>query len=625
MDFIIGTSGHIDHGKTTLIKALTGNSTDRLPEEKKRGISIDLGFSYFDLPSGQRAGIIDVPGHEKFVKNMMTGTFGMDMILLCIDSKEGVMPQTVEHLDILRFLNKTEGIVVLTKRDLATDEETEKTIEQVKELVKGTFLENCPICEVDSISKRGIDNLIQMIDSESKNLKQKHAERDYRMNIDRKFNVKGIGTVVTGTLLDGDIHKGESFIYPIEKDINIKNIQVHNKNVNVAHPSQRVALNINLNLDEIDRGYVIAKKNSLKAFNMIDVRLTLLESASPLNHWDRVRLFHGTKEIFGRVVPLDKQVIQPGTQALVQIRLEEKIYAKTSDPFILRQFSPQVTIGGGIIIDGSVRKHKLFDEEIIENLKIKEEGKIKDIILNYLRDEIFPTKIDDLVFYSSESKDKVLKELDELKQEDKVVIRNDKVLEKEAYLKLLGKLKMFVISFHKTNPLLPGINKEELLKKLQLDDDRPFFNYMLKDLNDQEVLMEESGIISSKSHKVQLSDEDEKIRKKMLQDICQNQFDKLLKIDNVVHNQKDKTILGILLQKDVVILRDNFLISKKCYDKFIKTVDNHFNNNKTLNVKELKNMLNMSRKSAITLLETLDIKGYTKRIENDRVKVKDFK
>ena len=184
---------------------------------------------------------------------------------------------------------------------------------------------------------------------------------------------------------------------------------------------------------------------------------------------------------------------------------------------------------------------------------------------------------------------------------------------------------MFVISFHKTNPLLPGINKEELLKKLQLDDDRPFFNYMLKDLNDQEVLMEESGIISSKSHKVQLSDEDEKIRKKMLQDICQNQFDKLLKIDNVVHNQKDKTILGILLQKDVVILRDNFLISKKCYDKFIKTVDDHFNNNKTLNVKELKDMLNMSRKSAITLLETLDIKGYTKRIENDRVKVKDFK
>ena len=262
MDFIIGTSGHIDHGKTTLIKALTGSSTDRLPEEKKRGISIDLGFSYFDLPSGQRAGIIDVPGHEKFVKNMMTGTFGMDMILLCIDCKEGVMPQTVEHLDILRFLNKTEGIVVLTKRDLATDEETQKTTEQVKELVKGTFLENCPVCEVDSVSKRGIDNLIQMIDSESKKLKQKHAERDYRMNIDRKFNVKGIGTVVTGTLLDGDIHKGESFIYPIEKDINIKNIQVHNKNVNVAHPSQRVALNINLNLDEIDRGFVIAKKNS---------------------------------------------------------------------------------------------------------------------------------------------------------------------------------------------------------------------------------------------------------------------------------------------------------------------------------------------------------------------------
>ncbi len=625
MDFIIGTSGHIDHGKTTLIKALTGNSTDRLPEEKKRGISIDLGFSYFDLPSGQRAGIIDVPGHEKFIKNMMTGTFGMDLILLCVDSKEGVKPQTIEHLDILRFLNKTEGIVVLTKRDLATDEETERTKEQVKELVKGTFLENRPICEVDSISKRGIDNLIQIIDSESKNLKEKRAERDYRLNIDRKFNVKGIGTVVTGTLLDGDIHKGESFIYPIEKDINIKNIQVHNKNVNVAHPSQRVALNINLNLNEVERGYIIAKKNSLKSFNMIDVRLTLLKTASPLNHWDRVRLFHGTKEIFGRIVPLDKQIIQPGTQALVQIRLEEKIYAKTSDPFILRQFSPQTTIGGGIIIDGSMRKHKLFDEEIIENLKVKEEGKIQDIILNYLKDESYPTKIDDLVFYSSESKDKVLKELDKLKQEDKIIIRNDKVLEKESYNKILGKLKMYVISFHKTNPLMQGISKEELLQKLKLEDNRSFFNYMVQDLIKQEVLMEENGIISSKSHKVMLSDEDEQKRKQMLQAICQNQFDKLLKIDNVVHNQKDKTILGILLQKDVVILRDNYLISKKCYDKFIKTVDNHFKSNKTLNVKELKDSLNISRKSAITLLETLDIKGFTKRIENDRVKVKDFK
>ncbi|MDY6065511.1 MAG: selenocysteine-specific translation elongation factor [Finegoldia sp.] len=625
MDFIIGTAGHIDHGKTTLIKALTGKNTDRLPEEQKRGISIDLGFSYFDLPSGTRAGIIDVPGHEKFVKNMMTGTFGMDLILLCIDCKESVKPQTKEHLDILRFLNINEGIVVLTKRELATDEEVESTREDVKDLIKGTFMENAPVIEVDSVTGLGIEDLKKLIDVESKNLSKSQADRDYRLNIDRAFNVKGIGTVVTGTLLDGDLKRGQSFLYPSEKDIIIKNIQVHGKDVNVAHPSQRVALNLNISLQDVERGFVVAKKGSLKAYNMIDVRIHLLEDAKPIEHWDRVRVFHGTKEIFGRVVPLDNYQIEPGSDALAQIRLEEKIYAKTSDSFIIRQFSPQITIGGGSIIDGSIKKHVLNDEEIIKSLKIKEEGKIQDIIMDYLVGENFPSSIDDLVFYSSESKEKIEEELKAMEEDGKVVRNSNKIMGREAYDKILGKIRMTVKSFHKNNEILPGISKEELLQKFQMEDDRAFFNKMIGDLVKGGDLKENDGIIAAGDHEVSLSDADKKLKDQMFAKITENGFDKLLKVENVVHNQKDKTILGILLQNDVVMLRDNFLIGKAYYDKFIDALDDHFKTNKTISIKELKDKLDISRKSGISLLETMDLKGYTKRIENDRVKVKDFK
>lgn len=625
MDFIIGTAGHIDHGKTTLIKALTGSNTDRLPEEQKRGISIDLGFSYFDLPSGGRAGIIDVPGHEKFVKNMMTGTFGMNLILLCIDSRESVKPQTKEHLDILRFLNINEGIVVLTKRELARDEEVAKTKEDVKDLVKGSFLENAPVIEVDSLTGLGIDDLKELIDKEAKNLSQVAPDRDYRLNIDRAFNVKGIGTVVTGTLLDGDLKRGEAFLYPSQKEIIVKNIQVHGKDVKVAHPSQRVALNLNISLDEVERGFVVAKKNSLKAYNMIDVRINLLKDAKALDHWDRVRIFHGTKEIFGRVVPLDNYQIEEGSTALAQIRLEDKIYAKTGDSFILRQFSPQITIGGGSIIDGSIKKHVLNDEEIIKSLKIKEEGKIQDIILDYLVDEPFPSAIDDLVFYSSESKERIVEELKELEKAGKVIINSKKIMGKDSYEKILGKIRMTVKSFHKTNKILPGISKEELLQKFQMEDDRAFFNKMIEDLIKNGDLKESDGLIAESSHEVSLSDEDKKKKDQMYSKITENGFDKLLKVENIVHNQNDKTILGILLQNDVVMLRDNFLIGKSYYDDFIRALDEHFKKNKTISIKELKDKLGISRKSGISLLETMDLKGYTKRNGNDRIKVKDFK
>ena len=393
---VIGTAGHIDHGKTTLIKALTGRETDTLDEEKKRGISINLGFTYFDLPNNRRAGIVDVPGHEKFIKNMLAGASGIDIVLLVVAADEGVMPQTVEHLDILSFLNIKNGIVVLTKSDTVDDEFRELVKEDICEKIKGTFLEDAEIIEVDSISKRGIDTLIEKIDKTtsisslilsifsidkmSDDIEDKNENSPARLNIDRVFSIKGFGTVITGTLIEGKISiEDDLVIYPQVLKTKIRSIQVHGENKDTAYAGQRTAINIsNVKVDDIKRGDVLAAPNSLEESMMLDVKLSLVNHLDKgLKHWDRLRLYHGTREILCRAVPLDKELIESGESGYVQLRLEESIVSKKGDTFVVRRYSPMETIGGGVIIDPSPKKHKKFDEKVIEALKIKEKRRTK--------------------------------------------------------------------------------------------------------------------------------------------------------------------------------------------------------------------------------------------------------
>lgn len=273
---VIGTAGHIDHGKTTLIKALTGRETDTLDEEKKRGISINLGFTYFDLPNNRRAGIVDVPGHEKFIKNMLAGASGIDIVLLVVAADEGVMPQTVEHLDILSFLNIKNGIVVLTKSDTVDDEFRELVKEDICEKIKGTFLEDAEIIEVDSISKRGIDTLIEKIDKMSDDIEDKNENSPARLNIDRVFSIKGFGTVITGTLIEGKISiEDDLVIYPQVLKTKIRSIQVHGENKDTAYAGQRTAINIsNVKVDDIKRGDVLVKTKLIGGIN--DVRCKII-------------------------------------------------------------------------------------------------------------------------------------------------------------------------------------------------------------------------------------------------------------------------------------------------------------------------------------------------------------
>lgn len=341
---IVGTAGHIDHGKTTLIKALTGRETDTLDEEKKRGISINLGFTFFDLPSGKRVGIVDVPGHEKFIKNMLAGASGLDMVMLVVAADEGVMPQTVEHIDILSFLNIKNGLIVLTKSDMVEEEFRELVKEDIKERMKGTFLENAEILEVDSVSKRGIPELIQKLDDMSEQIEEKNENSPARLNIDRVFTIKGHGTVVTGTLLEGKISVDDDLVvYPENLKAKIRSIQVHGEDENTAYAGQRTAINIsNVKKDEIGRGDVLAAPDSLEESMMLDVKMNMIKHVDKtLKHWDRLRLYHGTREILCRAVPLDKEEIAPGESGFVQLRLEESIVSKKGDTFVVRSYSQE--------------------------------------------------------------------------------------------------------------------------------------------------------------------------------------------------------------------------------------------------------------------------------------------
>ena len=318
---VIGTAGHIDHGKTTLIKALSGIETDTTAEEKERGISINLGFAYFDLPSGKRCGVVDVPGHEKFIKNMLAGVSGINLVLLLVDSREGVMPQTREHADILSLLGIENYIVVMTKIDLVDEDYRELVREDIENFIKGTPLEGSPIVEVDSVSRKGIEKLLKVIDEKTESIERAKESKNARLNIDRAFQVKGFGTVVTGTLTEGSVSLGDELeIYPGNIRTKVRNIQVHERDVKTAYAGQRTAINLsNVKVEEVGRGSTLATPGTLIKSYMLDTEIKIIkDSQYELKLWDRVRVYAGTVEVMARGVPLGLEVIQPGKSGFAQ-------------------------------------------------------------------------------------------------------------------------------------------------------------------------------------------------------------------------------------------------------------------------------------------------------------------
>jgi selenocysteine-specific elongation factor len=350
---VVGTAGHIDHGKSALVRALTGIDPDRLEEEKRRGMTIDLGFAHFDLPSGRRVGLVDVPGHERLIRNMLAGATGIDLVLLVVAADEGIMPQTREHLDILRFLQVRSGIVVMNKIDLVTDPEwLELVTEDMRALAAGTFLEGAPILAVSARTGDGIPSLAAAIDAALQEIAPRQVDTPARLPIDRSFTMAGFGTVVTGTLWAGRIRTGDLLeLQPSGREVRVRQVQSHGLVVDRAVAGQRVALNIvGVGKDEIVRGNALVSPRSLQPTDLLDVRVQLLQNAPPLGHHGRIRMYVGADEVIGRIRLLDRSRLDPGESAVAQLRLERPTTVARGDPFVLRRYSPMATVGGGEVI-----------------------------------------------------------------------------------------------------------------------------------------------------------------------------------------------------------------------------------------------------------------------------------
>lgn len=621
---IIGTAGHIDHGKTTLIKALSGIETDTTLEEKERGMSINLGFAYFDLPSGKRCGVVDVPGHEKFIKNMLAGVSGINLVLLLVDSREGIMPQTKEHIDILTLLGIENYIIVMTKIDLVEEEYRELVKEDIREFTKGSALENAPIIEVDSISRKGIDVLLDTIDKKTNDIEAKNIEKNARLNVDRSFQVKGFGTVVTGTLTEGSISVGDELvIYPKEVKAKVRNIQVHSQDVDKAYAGQRTAINLsNIKFDDVKRGDTLATAGSLVKTYMLDSEIKLInDDRANLELWDRVRIYVGTVEVMARVVPLGTESIKPGESGFVQLRLEEEIAVKNYDKFIIRTYSPMVTIGGGVILDASPRKHSRFNEEILEKLKVQLEGNSGDLIQNYLLSHSnYIVSKKDIIKDLQLSEGEAATELDELVTSGSIFETNLGYIHKKKYDEVLEKLKKLLADYHKRYKLKVGIPKVEIISKFKLSQ-KEVLELIELFIKNNEVRLE-GNLVAEKDFVVNYDKKQLAEKARIEKELLNGGFTPptIKELTNGVKASVE--LLDSLVDNTIIRLDADLVLHRDVLTKAIEKVNEHFKNAEKMTLAEFRDITGSSRKYSMAILEYIDKLGITRRVENYRVLVK---
>lgn len=627
-NIVIGTAGHIDHGKTTLIKALTGRETDRLNEEKKRGISIELGFTYFDLPSGKRAGIIDVPGHEKFIRNMLTGVSGMDIVMLVIAADEGVMPQTKEHLDILSLLKIKKGIIVITKSALVDEEWLELIKEDIKEKVKGTFLDGAEMLCVDSIKGIGINELINKIDKLTEETESRDISASIRMPIDRIFTIKGFGTVVTGTLMEGKIAVEDTLeILPENVKVRIRNIQVHGESVNIAYAGQRVAINLaNTKKEDIERGQILAQINSMEPTMMIDAKLNVLQSLNKsIKNRDRIRIYHGSSEILARVALLGKEEVEPGESIYVQLRLEEPTVVKKGDHLVIRLYSPMETVGGAVVIDANPKKHKRFDENVLNELTIREEGSPDEIMEKQI--ETYSSDFPDLAFISKLTAQQLETTKDivnNLVSKNKVImLGNDNVIHGKYYEDMKMQIVNLLKNFHDSFPLKHGMLKEEVRSKLFPKARNKIIDVLLEEFVKNKVIKTEEKFMSLYDFQIIFTDTHEKIKAQLETTYLKDPY-ATPRIDDIIEsfnfNKADvEQVYNALLGKILLRLNPEVVIHIKAYeDAKLKLID-YVNQNDSITLSEFRDVLGTSRKYAIALLEHFDNEKFTKRMDEKRI------
>ncbi|MDE0014744.1 MAG: selenocysteine-specific translation elongation factor [Candidatus Poribacteria bacterium] len=629
---IIGTAGHVDHGKTALVGTLTGMETDRLKEERERGLSIELGFAYFDLPDHSRAGIVDVPGHEKFIRSMLSGAYGMDIVLFVVDAKEGVQEQTLEHLAILDLLGISNGILVMTKSDLATADELAEATEMTQEMLVGTSLEGIPTVSVSALTGAGIETLKQTI-VEQVALATKSEEHDGipRLYVDRVFTLQGFGVVVTGTLIGGSINREQRMVILPQGDVvRVRGIQVHNEPATVAQAGQRTALNLSgTSAQDIQRGDVLCPIEYSQVTDNIDVSLQVLSSFPRLiEHWSRFRAYLGTREIFCRLILLVDEAILPGDNVQVQLRLEQPILTFRGDRIILRDFSAQHTVGGGEVINPFAPKHKRFTPETIATLAEWEEADDSEIVNTVLiNSETLCVPESFLYYYLPHSKTDVKTLLNSLETEEKIV-RWDKSgrtpFVSDAARASASKEKIVdaLAAFHEAQPLLAGQNASQLRRELNID--KLGFEKLENQLITERLLVTEGNLLRLASHEIQFSQEEETAKatlEKLFLEAGMN-TPALSELNTLLPEYTPKvlesTFFALLNLGQFIKIADNFFIHKTVFQEIQELLMTYLRENDIITVAEFREIAHTSRKYAVPFLEYCDSQNLTIRDGNVR-------
>jgi selenocysteine-specific elongation factor len=628
-NIIVGTAGHVDHGKTSLIKALTGVDTDRLKEEKKRGITIELGFAGMSDSAGNHIGIIDVPGHERFIRNMLAGIGGIDLVLLVIAADEGVMPQTIEHFEILKTLQIKQGIIVLTKIDLVEPEWIRMVSEDIREKVKDSFLEGAPIVEVSSYTGKNIEELKSLIFKTVKDMGNRREDPSLlRIPIDRVFTIDGFGTVTTGTLVEGSISVGDEVqIYPGGRTVKVRNLQVHGTMVNTAYAGQRTAVNLlNVKKEDVRRGEVIAARDSMKQTMMLDVKIEMFNDAPRiLMNGSRLHLYYGSAEVLCKAVLLDREKLEKGKQGYAQLRLEEAIAVKKGDRFVLRFYSPVETIAGGVVLDANPVKHKRYDEDVLRVFAVKESRDSMEILEQLVREGSNTLlRHKDLAAKSGRTAEELAADMKELIAEGRAVGLTEHLSVHIDYMKYIRAAGTAILNeYCATNPISQGMPKAEFHKRLSDKikvRDSKITDLLIKKLLEENTLKDRAGMIAPASFRVEYREEhlqmQARLEKRYLD--CGYQIPEL---EEAIAEEKDKKTARQMVENlcaDGKLKKINYqlFMHRSHWDEAMKILRKHLDQKGTVTLAEYRDLLGTSRKYAVMILEYLDEQKIT-RLEGD--------
>ena len=634
---IVGTAGHIDHGKSALVRALTGTDPDRLPEEKRRGITIDLGFADLELDD-LRIGFVDVPGHERFVKNMLAGAHGIDLLALVIAADEGVMPQTREHFDICRLLGVRNGLVVITKTDLVDEEMLALVEDDARGLIAGSFLEEAPLVSVSSRTGAGLDQLKSQLIELGKRVPPRSTDFTTRLPIDRAFSMKGFGAVVTGTLISGQIREGDELeLLPLNVNVRVRGLQVHNKSVREAHAGHRTAVNLaGIDTSQIERGMVLAPAGRLRPTQIVDVWIDVLpDAARAVRSRSRVRFHIGATEVLGRVRVLEGSQIEPGSAGLAQLRLEAPVVAVHGDRFILRSYSPAETIAGGVIVDPFATKHRGRElEHVVQLLRLlmneqrttKFEGFVRASGVRGLR-------LADLAAATGWTNQVLANVATAVQQAGSVIEVGGLYIARDSFDRLSAALLTELERHHKREPLARGMLRETLREKVFTHSAPELFSGVIAQLEGKGKVVSEKDIVRSSTHSVGLSDQDMVLSKRIEQiylgaGVEAPSLDDAMTKANVPAAQRAQArkLLQLLLddRKLVRIQGDMFMHSQVVQDLKTKlhTYASQHEPDRLIDVPTFKDLAGVSRKYAIPLLEYFDREQVTRRAGDKRLILK---